>query len=209
MTHEPTVFLVDDEPSARKSFQFLVESAGLRVEAYASATDFLAGYNPLTPGCLVLDVRMPRMSGLELQQRLLDANIRVPIIFVSGHADVGIAANAFRAGAFDFVEKPVHDEDLLQRIRQAISRDAEWRKQRTHHDEVRRRVGTLTPREREVLDSLVQGKSIKQVASHFGVSVQTAAKHRARVLEKMDVINEVELVYLIHQLGGREKKASQ
>jgi FixJ family two-component response regulator len=209
MTHEPTVFLVDDEPSARKSFQFLVESAGLRVEAYASATDFLAAYNPLTPGCLVLDVRMPRMSGLELQQRLLDANIRVPIIFVSGHADVGIAANAFRAGAFDFVEKPVHDEDLLQRIRQAISKDAEWRKQRTHHEEVRRRIGTLTPREREVLDSLVQGKSIKQVASHFGVSVQTAAKHRARVLEKMDVTNEVELVYLIHQLGGQEKKASQ
>lgn len=209
MTYEPTVFLVDDEPSARKSFQFLVEAAGLRVEAYASATDFLASYDPQKPGCLVLDVRMPRMSGLELQQRLLDANIRVPIIFVSGHADVGIAATAFRAGAFDFVEKPVHDEDLLQRIQQAIAKDAESRKQRTHHDEVKRRIGTLTPREREVLDSLVQGKSIKQVASHFSVSVQTAAKHRARVLEKMDVINEVELVYLIHQIDGQDASAPQ
>ena len=207
MATEPTVFLVDDDPSARKSFQFLAESVGLRVESYKSAVEFLDHYDPQTPGCLVLDVRMPRMSGLELQQKLLEAQLKLPIIFVSGHADISIASRAFRAGAFDFVEKPINDQELLERIRQAIAKDAQWRTDQKQRDEVRTRMRALTPREREVLDALVLGKAIKQVAGQFGVSVQTAAKHRARVLEKMGVNNEVELVYLVKSL--QEKDNSQ
>ena len=206
MANEPTVFLVDDDPSARKSFQFLAESVGLRVESYKSALEFLEHYDPQTPGCLVLDVRMPRMSGLELQQKLLEAQLKLPIIFVSGHADISIASRAFRAGAFDFVEKPINDQELLDRIRQAIAKDAQWRTDQKQRDEIRARIRALTPREREVLDALVLGKAIKQVAGQFSVSVQTAAKHRARVLEKMGVSNEVELVYLVKSL--QEDKSS-
>ena len=206
MANEPTVFLVDDDPSARKSFQFLAESVGLRVESYKSALEFLEHYDPQTPGCLVLDVRMPRMSGLELQQKLLEAQLKLPIIFVSGHADISIASRAFRAGAFDFVEKPINDQELLDRIRQAIAKDAQSRADQKHRDEIRIRIRALTPREREVLDALVLGKAIKQVAGQFSVSVQTAAKHRARVLEKMGVNNEVELVYLVKSL--QEDKSS-
>jgi FixJ family two-component response regulator len=200
MAADPTVFLVDDDPSARKSFQFLLESAGLRVESYKSALEFLEHYDTSKPGCLVLDVRMPRMSGLELQQRLLAAKISVPIIFVSGHADVAIASQAFRAGAFDFVEKPIDDQELLQRIQQAIAKDARWRDLQQRSAEIRSRMRSLTPREREVFESLVRGKAIKQVAAQFRVSVQTAAKHRSRVLDKMSVANEVELVYLVDAL---------
>lgn len=194
---EPTVFLVDDDERARRSFQFLAESVGLQVEAYSSAVDFLNSYDPEKPGCLVLDVRMPKMSGLELQQRLIQSKVRVPIIFVSGHADISIAARAFRSGAFDFVEKPVNNNELLDRIQQAIERDAQWRRQSQVEADVVRRLDSLTPREREVLNELVQGKSIKQLATHFQVSIQTAAKHRARILDKMGVDNEVELVYLL------------
>lgn len=201
MAMEPTVFLVDDDPSARKSFQFLAESAGLRVETYRSAGEFLAGYDPRKPGCLVLDVRMPRMSGLELQQRLLEANVVAPIIFISGHADIATASKAFRAGAFDFVEKPIDDEALLRRIRQALERDAQQRQRQRQCDEIHARMRSLTPRESQVLESLVRGKAIKQIASQFGVSVQTAAKHRTRVLDKMAVANEVELVNLMSALN--------
>jgi FixJ family two-component response regulator len=197
MDPEPTVFLVDDEPSARKSFRFLAESVGLRVESFESAMEFLEQYDPNRPGCLVLDIRMPKMSGLELQQKLIEAKISLPIIFVSGHADLAIASRAFRSGAFDVVEKPVNNNELLERIQQAIQRDAQWRKEHQLGASVQARLRTLTPKEREVLELLVQGKSIKQLAAQFGVSIQTAAKHRARILDKMEVDNEVELVYLL------------
>jgi len=197
MMAEPTVFLVDDDPSARKSFRFLAESVGLRVESYESALEFLAKYDASRPGCLVLDVRMPKMSGLELQQKLLEADVRLPIIFVSAHADLPIASRAFRSGAFDFVQKPVNNNELLERIQQAVEMDADWRAQNQVDDHIRSRQESLTPKEHEVLDLLVQGRSIKQIASHFSVSIQTAAKHRARILDKMQVDNEVELVYLL------------
>ena len=197
MKVEPTVFLVDDDPSARKSFRFLAESVGLRVESYESALEFLKKYDASRPGCLVLDVRMPAMSGLELQQKLIEADIRLPIIFVSAHADIPIASRAFRSGAFDFVQKPVNNNELLERIQQAVEKDAHWRSMSEIDADIAGRIDSLTPKEREVLDSLVQGKSIKQIASHFSVSIQTAAKHRARILDKMQVDNEVELVYLL------------
>ena len=195
---ESTVFLVDDDPSARKSLQFLVESIGMKVETYDSAVDYLESYDPDKPGCLVLDVRMPRMSGLELQQKLATSGIRIPIIFVSGHADIGMASRAFRAGAFDFVEKPVNNQELLERIQQAIERDVCWRKDAQRGDEVQMRLDRLTPREREVLDLILDGKSIKQLAFHFEISIQTAAKHRARILDKMRCQNDVELVRMVN-----------
>jgi FixJ family two-component response regulator len=206
MAVEPTVFLVDDDPSARKSFRFLAESVGLRVACYCSALGFLAEHDPAKPGCLVLDVRMPHMSGLDLQQKLTEANVRLPIIFVSGHADVAIAARAFRAGAFDFVEKPVDDRLLLERIQQALAKDAAWRREDARLEEIRVKIRTLTPREREVMDRLVEGKTIKQIAAQFTISVQTAAKHRTRVLDKMRVANDVELAGLVNSL--REGEAS-
>lgn len=197
MRTDATVFLVDDDESARKSLEFLVESVGLRVETYESAVDFLAAYDPEKSGCLVLDVRMPRMSGLELQQKLAGAGLRIPIIFVSGHADIAMASRAFRAGAFDFVEKPVNNQELLERIQQAIDRDAKWRTQSERTSDMEQRLEALTPREREVLDMIVEGKSIKQLAYHFDITIQTAAKHRARILDKMQVQNDVELVRLV------------
>ena len=198
MNEQATVFLVDDDASARSSLRFLVESIGLNVESYDSATAYLESYDPDKPGCLVLDVRMPRMSGLELHQKLADSNVRIPIIFVSGHADIAMASRAFRAGAFDFVEKPVNNHDLLERIQQAIDRDAKWRKESRHDDEVLSRLERLTPREREVLEQIVEGKSIKQLAFHFEISIQTAAKHRSRILDKMLVNNDVELVRMVN-----------
>ncbi|MCG8587534.1 MAG: response regulator [Pirellulales bacterium] len=198
MSEQPTVFLVDDDESARKSLTFLIESIGLDVATFDSAVEYLETYDPEKPGCLVLDVRMPRMSGLELQQKLADSGIRIPIIFVSGHADIGMASRAFRAGAFDFVEKPFNNQELLERIQQAIDRDAEWRKEARHDDEVQARLDRLTPREKEVLELILAGKSIKQLAFHFEISIQTAAKHRSRILDKMRVQNDVELVRMVN-----------
>ena len=198
MNDQPTVFLVDDDAGARKSLRFLVESIGLHVETYDSAVQYLDSYEPDKPGCLVLDVRMPRMSGLELQQKLADSGIRIPIIFVSGHADIGMASRAFRAGAFDFVEKPVNNQELLERIQQALERDTKWRQEARRDDEVQSRLDRLTPREREVLDLILEGKSIKQLAFRFEISIQTAAKHRSRILDKMRVQNDVELVQMVH-----------
>jgi two-component system response regulator FixJ len=195
---QPIVFLVDDDASARKSLKFLVESIGLEVETYDSAIDYLEAYDPDKAGCLVLDVRMPRMSGLELQQKLATSGIRIPIIFVSGHADIDMASRAFRAGAFDFVEKPVNNQELLERIQQAIERDASWRKDARRDDEVQMRLDRLTPREREVLELILDGKTIKQLAFHFEISIQTAAKHRARILDKMRCQNDVELVHMVN-----------
>lgn len=201
MADQPTVFLVDDDASARKSLRFLVESIGLPVETYDSAVEYLDAYDPEKAGCLVLDVRMPRMSGLELQQKLADSGIRIPIIFVSGHADIGMASRAFRAGAFDFVEKPVNNQELLERIQQAIDRDTRWRQEARHGDEVQARLDRLTPREKEVLEMILGGKSIKQLAFHFEISIQTAAKHRSRILDKMRVQNDVELVRMVNTAG--------
>jgi len=212
MSEQPTVFLVDDDASARRSLKFLVESIGLDVETYDCAVDYLESYDPEKPGCLVLDVRMPRMNGLELQQKLAKSGIRIPIIFVSGHADIGMASRAFRAGAFDFVEKPVNNQELLERIQQAIERDACWRMEARRDNEVHMRLDRLTPREREVLDLILDGKTIKQLAFHFEISVQTAAKHRARILDKMLCQNDVELVQMVNaakQTGAAGETAAE
>jgi RNA polymerase sigma factor (sigma-70 family) len=191
---EPTVFVVDDDPSALKAVCYLIETDGLRVEGFPSAAAFLKAYSSDRPGCLLLDVRMPEMSGLELQAALRRSGTTLPIVMISGHGDVATCAQSFRAGALDFLEKPTDDKVLLARIREAIERDAQKRKSREANPQFFARLRNLTPREKEVMEQLVDGKSLKQVALELGVSVQTASKHRMKVLEKLRVTNDIELL---------------
>jgi two-component system, LuxR family, response regulator FixJ len=198
---QPTVFLVDDDAAALKSLRWLLESVNLRVEAHRSAHEFLAAYDPEAPGCLVLDIRMPGMSGLELQEELLQRGCHHPIIFVTGHGDVPTCSKAYRCGAFDFVEKPVNDQALVDLVHRAVSADAEKRARHAARPDVSTQLNQLTPREQQVMDLLVEGKSVKQIAVELGVGFPTAARHRSRVLEKMQVDNDVELVRLVLAVG--------
>jgi two-component system, LuxR family, response regulator FixJ len=204
---QPTVYLVDDDPGALDSLRFLVESDGLRTECYASATEFLERFDRDRPGVVVMDYRMPEMNGLDLQDELRSRQVLIPVIIVTAHGDVASCARAFRAGAVDYLEKPLKGPLLLERIRAAIKRDALQREQLSRSPEVQRQMATLTAREREVLERLVGGKSLKQIALEFSVSIQTAAKHRAKVLEKMCVANDIELVRRI--LGYDSPPASR
>jgi FixJ family two-component response regulator len=207
---EPTVFLVDDDPGARDSLHYLVASAGLKVESFASALSFLLAFDPGRPGCLVLDYRMPEMNGLDLQAELQQRGALLPVIIVSAHGDVAACARAFRAGAIDFLEKPVNGEVLLERIRTGISRDMAQREARLHAPLVEQGMSLLTAREREVMERLVAGKSLKQIAGEFNVSIQTAAKHRVKVLEKFGVSNDIELVkMMLRHEEWRAKAAPQ
>ncbi len=195
--NDPTVFVVDDDPSGLAAVCYLLESDGLLTEGFASAEDFLRSYSPERAGCLLLDLRMPKMSGLELQQELVARGATLPIILMTGYGNVASCAAGFRAGAVDFLEKPTDDKVLLARIREALERDAKARKARQAHPQFFARLTLLTPREREVMEQLVRGKSLKQIALEFGVSIQTASKHRMRVLEKLEVANDIELVRLL------------
>jgi FixJ family two-component response regulator len=196
MSIDATVFVVDDDLGALRSMRWLLESEGLRVETFSSSRDFLAGYHLDRPHCLVLDLRMPEMDGLELQERLASQGSDPPIIFVSGHGDLPQCARAMRQGAVDFLEKPVDDEVFLSRVQHAIDADRRRRLEPSHTD-VKARLDRLTPREREVKEMLHMGKSIKVIAAELSISFQTAAKHRARVLDKLEVENEAELVRLL------------
>jgi FixJ family two-component response regulator len=197
---EQTVFVVDDNEVVARSLRWLVETVQLRVETYASAQAFLDGYDAAKPGCLVLDVRMPGMSGLDLQERLAAQRIHIPIIFVTGHGDVQMAVRAVKSGAFDFIEKPFNDQDLLERIHKAISFDAVQRDQDLQHQQLRALFANLTVREREVLDQVVQGKSNKAIANCFGLSAKTIEVHRAKVMEKMHADSVADLVKMSMQL---------
>jgi RNA polymerase sigma factor (sigma-70 family) len=194
MTTDAVVYLVDDDPAVLKSLHWLVESASLAAKPLNSAASFLEAYDPRRPGCLILDVRMPQMTGLQLQSLLKERNIELPIIIMTGHSDVPTCTESFRNGAFDFIEKPADDEFLIARVQQAIATDIERRQQEVHRTEISKRLATLTPREREVMDAIVSGKSQKRIASELGISFQTAAKHRAKVLTKLQVGNDVEVV---------------
>lgn len=194
---QPTVFLVDDDAAALKSLRWLLESVSLRVEAYRSPRDLLDAYDPEVPGCLVIDVRMPGMSGLELQEELLQRGCRHPIIFVTGHGDVPTCSKAYRNGAFDFIEKPVNDQALVDLVNRAVSTDVDRRARQGSRPDITTLAAMLTPREQQVMDLLVGGKSVKQIAVELSVGFPTAARHRSRVLEKMQVGNDVELVRLV------------
>ena len=191
---EPTVFVVDDDPSALRAMCFLLECNSWRVEGFSSADDFLKAWSVDRHGCLLLDVRMPGMSGLELQAALTRNGVNFPIIMMSGYGDVTTGAQAFRAGAVDFLEKPTDHRVLLGRVQEAVKRDATRRQAQFASPQFIARLDSLTPREREVMDRLMEGKSLKQIALELNVSVQTSSKHRIRVLEKLCVANDLELL---------------
>ena len=194
MPPEPTVFVVDDDPAMRDSLCWLLQSVDLHVETYPSADAFLAAYDAARPGCLVLDVRMPGMSGLNLQDELRARDIRLPIIMLSGHAEVPTAVRALKAGAIDFMEKPFSDELLLDRIRQAIDLDREQRDAGARRAAVAERYALLTPREREVMELVTAGKANKVIAAELGLSPKTVEVHRAAVMDKMHADSVADLV---------------
>jgi len=197
--NEPTVFIVDDDQAVVRSLRWLIESVKVRVETYASAQSFIDDYDSAMSGCLVLDVRLPGMSGIELQERLAAQRIRIPIIFITGHGDVQMAVRAVQAGAFDFVEKPFNDQDLLDRIQKAITRDTEQRDKEAYRTQLRALFASLTPREREVLDLVVEGMSNKAIANSLGLSAKTVEVHRAKVMDKMHARSVSDLVKMSMQ----------
>lgn len=206
MTAEPTVFVVDDDLAMRESLRWLIESVQLRVEVFSSSADFQKSYNPSRPGCLVLDVRMPGQSGLDLQKQLASRNIEIPIIIITGHADVPMAIRAMKQGAVDFIEKPFNDQVLLERIAQCIERDAEQRALREQQGQVQQRFASLTVREREVLTRIVGGKANKVVADELGLSPKTIEVHRASVMRKMEAQSLAELVRMTLLIEPRAGK---
>ncbi len=192
----PTIFVVDDYAPIRRALLRLLRAAGFAVLAFASPQEFLAEYDPRTPGCLVLDLDMPAVNGLELQRILATKGSVLPIIFLSGHGDVPKSVQAMKHGASDFLTKPVNDKDLLAAIRAAIEKDRALRRRQIELSEIRARLATLTPREREVLEHVVTGKLNKQIAGDLGTVEQTVKVHRARVMEKLKVQSVAELVRL-------------
>lgn len=189
-----TVFIVDDDDGVRRALGTLMESVGYAHLAYPSAVEFLRHYDAAHPGCLVLDIRMPEMSGLELQMELNRRGLHIPVIFVTGHGDVPMAVDAMKKGAFDFVQKPFRDQDLLDRVNRALQADAAVRQESAGKDEVLRRWGTLTPREKEVMALIVEGKANKVIALDLTLSERTVEIHRARVMEKMKARSVAQLV---------------
>jgi FixJ family two-component response regulator len=191
---EQLVYIVDDDEALRDSLIWLLESTGLKSLAFDSAENFLAAYNPRMNGCLVLDIRMPGMSGLELHEKLLSMHSTLPIIFITGHGDVPMAVSALKKGAIDFIEKPFNDQEMVKLIRTALAEDLKRHDARRQEAEAQRRIEGLTPREREVLDLIVAGRLNKQIADDLGISIKTVEVHRARVMEKMGVNSLAELV---------------
>jgi RNA polymerase sigma factor (sigma-70 family) len=197
MTSEAaTVFVVDDDADLRESLAWLFESAGLRTKGFSTAQDFLAQYDPEEPGCLLLDVRMPGLSGLDLQEELTRRGVPPPIIIMTGHARVPMAVRALKGGAIDFIQKPFNDQALLERVRQAIDFDHQTRLARVERARFTELLADLTPREREVMNLVIAGKPNKIIASDLGISPKTVEIHRGRVMEKLQVDSVAELVRL-------------
>jgi FixJ family two-component response regulator len=198
-----TVYVVDDDDAVRDSLRLLLKSAGIACEVHSAAQQFLAAYDPAQPGCLVLDVRMPGMSGLEMQHELNLRGAIIPVIFITGHGDIPMAVEAMQHGAFDFLQKPFRDQELLDRVQRALVRDAENRVRLRHTDRIKERLATLSPREREVLDLVTQGKANKMVAGDLGVSQRTVEIHRAHVMQKMEAGSLAELVRMMMAVSPR------
>ncbi len=205
MDGKSTVFVVDDDPGALQSMCWLIEEEDLPVRAFPSGLQFLEAYDPCQGGCLVLDVRMPEMTGLEVQRRLAERGIGFPIIFLTAHGNVATCANAFRAGAFDFLEKPVDDQLLLGHIRKALARDVQLRRGDTTTD-FDARLATLSRCEKIVFDMLIIGKALKEIAAATNVTVPTAWKHRTAILKKMAVDNDIELTRIATQRSNTPRR---
>ncbi|MHC4445291.1 MAG: response regulator transcription factor [Planctomycetota bacterium] len=197
MNFKPTVFVVDDDEALRKSLSRLMESVNLPVETYPDARAFLNNYDPAWRGCLVLDMRMPGMDGLELQEKLIRDGIRIPVIIISAHGNVEKAVRAMKTGAIDFIKKPYKGEVLLERIRYALELDDRIRQREERRAGVEARIARLSPREREIMDQFVAGRSSKQIALDCGLSVKTVSIHRAHIMIKMGVESMTDLVRLV------------
>lgn len=198
----PTVFVVDDDQAMRSSLKWLIESIGMQVKTYGSADEFLNSYFPGRAGCLLLDVRMPGMSGLELQAHLAREDSRLPVIIITGHGDVAMAVKAMKSGAVDFIEKPFHDEELLTSIRNALEFDEKRRALQSRRAEIAVHLAELTPREYEVMEMVTEGRANKEIATVLGVSAKTVEAHRARVMDKMGASSLAELVRMALIAGG-------
>ena len=206
-TVEPTVFVVDDEAPIRDSLRWLIESVDLAVDTYASGTEFLDAYDQSRTGCLILDIRMPGMSGLDVQQQLQAQSIDLPVIFLTGHGDVHLAVRAMKAGAFDFVEKPYNDQTLLDLVQRAINRHIHERKAVSEFREIRGRWETLTPRERQIMAEVVDGHSNKNIASMLEITEKTIEFHRANVMDKMQASSLTELIRMAVALERAERES--
>jgi len=198
----PTAYVVDDDESIRTLWRWLMESNGIAVKTFATAAEFIEFYRSGSAGCLVLDLKLPGMSGLELQEYLNGRDIEIPIVFVTGHGDVQAAVSALKGGAVDFIQKPFGHREVLAIIANAFQRDAELRDKRTRRSRIAGRLATLTEREREVLQRIIEGKPNKIIASELDISVKTVEFHRAKVMEKAGVDSVAELVQVAMQQSG-------
>ena len=204
-TEKAAVFVVDDDASVRKALARSIQAAGLNVKTFASAREFLDQGPPEGPGCLVLDVRMPDLSGLDLQAELNSRNVQTPIIFITGHGDIPVTVKAMKGGAVDFLPKPFKVSNLLRVIQEALKKDERLQASRAENTEVQRRIQTLTPREREVLGLVVKGLLNKQIAAELGAAERTVKVHRGRVMHKMQVQSVADLVRAVEQVKPEGK----
>jgi len=205
----PVVFVIDDDVSIREALKNLLRSVGLKVETFGTAQQFLSAKRPDAPGCLVLDVRLPGASGLDLQRQLAEANIDIPIIFITGHADVPMSVRAMKAGAVEFLTKPFRDQDLLDAVQQAVDRDRAARAQRAEVAELRAQYQSLSPREQEVMARVVRGLLNKQIAGELGTSEATVKLHRGHVMQKMGAGSLADLIRMAEKLGVSGDKSRQ
>jgi two-component system, LuxR family, response regulator FixJ len=199
---EPIVYVVDDDPSVQRVLERTLTSAGWRVQMYESGPEFLDAFDPDRPGCLILDLRMPRMNGLTVQEKLMAMGSTLPIIFLTAFGDVPTAVQAMQAGAVDFLEKPFSNQQLLRLVEQALEQEAQLRAQRQRRAEREARLAHLTPREREVLDLVVAGDTNKEIAAQLGIGLRTVEMHRQKVMRKLGVRSAVDLMHLLYEDDG-------